>query len=176
MPLGVEGHIIDYDVRRDPTRNIGRSEVKFLYYEDLETGFDPVYEDQSVRGRSEEHIFYSHTSGETYSLSIKLVSSVDEGDGKTAKDAFKDYLFIKSFAYPDYGAAFQGPTLPPRKALITIGKWFRQVGVIRSPAATFSKVCDEDGYPHTIDVRFQFRVINHRPLSMRDIRAGRRLV
>jgi len=170
MPTGVEGHIIDYDVRRDPSRNIGRSSIRFLYYEDLDTGFDPVYEEQSVRGRSEEHLFYSHTSGETYSFAIRLVSSVDEADGRTAKRAFQDYLFIKSFAYPDHGPAFQGPTLPPRKALITIGKWFKEVGVVKGPGATFSKTCDEDGYPHVIDVKFQFRITNTRPLSLRDIR------
>lgn len=173
MPVGVEGHIIDYDARRNPSRNIGRSSIKFLYYEDIETAVDTVYEDQSVKGRSEEHVFYSSTGGENYSFSIRLPSSVNESDDGNAKKSHQDYLFIKSFAYPDYGPSFKGPTLPPRKAIITIGRWFKEVGVIKSPSATFSKVCDQDGYPHITDVRFQFRVINSRALSFRDIRAGR---
>jgi len=173
MPVGVEGHIIDYDARRSPSRGTEKDSVKFLYYEDIETSVDTVYEDQSVRGRSEEHVFYSHTSGESYSFSVRLPSSVNESDGSNAKKSYQDYLFIKSFAYPDYGPSFTGPTIPPRKAIITIGRWFKEVGIIKSPSATFSKVCDEDGYPHLIDVRFQFRVINSRALSFRDVRANR---
>jgi hypothetical protein len=170
--MPVEGHIIDYEVRRDASRQIkGRSSIRFLYYEDIEANVEPVYEEQSVRGRSEEHVFYSHTSGEVNSFSIRLPASVDESDNRTPQQTWKEYLFIKSFAYPDYGESFKGPILPPRKAIITIGKWYRKVGVIKSPSATFSKVCDEDGYPLIIDVRFQFRIINSRPLSLRDIRA-----
>lgn len=171
MPQGVEGHIIDYEVRRNPVLSTDRQSVKFLYYEDIEGGVDPVYEEQSVRGRSEEHVFYSHTSGENDSFSIKLPASVDEADTRDAFLNWQDFLFIKSFVYPDYGQGFRGPILPPRKAIITIGRWYRKVGVLKGFAYTFSKTCDERGYPLIIDIRFQFRVINARSLSFRDIRA-----
>lgn len=174
MPQGVEGYIIDYQLRDFSEAAVtGKNAVKFLYYEDIEGGVDPVYEDQSVRGRSEEHVFYSHTGGEVDSFSLRLPASVDQSDNGSNLETWKQFLFIKSFAYPDYGVNNQGPVLPPRKAIITIGKWYRKVGVIRGLSQTYSKVCDSEGYPHLIDVRFQFRIINHRPLSLHDVRAQR---
>jgi hypothetical protein len=162
MPIGVEGKLIDYE-------DIA-NHIVFLYYEDIDEGYDPVYEDQVVRGRSEEHSFYSHTSAESESFAIRLAASVNENDESDAKKIWNDYLFIKSFAYPDYGIGNLGPIKPPRKAIITIGRWLRKVGSIRSPSATFSKVCDEDGYPLIIDVKFQLRVINPSPRSFREVR------
>lgn len=172
MPTGVKGSIIDYEVRRRGYANIGRSFIDFFYYEDIDGGVDPVYEEQVVRGRSEEHILYSHTGAESDSFAIKLPASVDESDNGSNEETWKQFLFIKSFVYPDYGEQGLGPILPPRKAIITIGSWYRKVGVIRGLSQTYSKVCDAKGYPHLIDVKFTFRVINLKPLSLRDIRVN----
>lgn len=176
MPVGVEGYIIDYGakVRGFNAFGSGRDSVKFLYYEDIEGGVEPVYEEQSVRGRSEEHVFYSHTSGQSDGFSIRLPASVDEGDGGSNLQTWLDFLFIKSFVYPDYGEDDKGPIMPPRKAILKIGQWYQEVGVIKGFGYTFSKVCDAKGYPHIIDVRFQFRVINARALSVKNIRARAR--
>lgn len=165
MPLGIVGAIIDYETRH---RGLGRSSIQFLYFDAIDSGAEANYDEQMVRGRSEEHVFYSHTTGESDSFSIKLPASTQQGDEGDAKKTWQDFLFIKSFSYPDYDG---GLVLPPRKAIITIGQWYQKVGVIKGLAYTFSQVCDEDGYPHVIDVRFQFRVIHARALGMRDIRA-----
>jgi hypothetical protein len=171
MPTGVEGYVIDYESDLFPSKLIGKYHVKFLYYEDVEGGVEPTYDSVMVRGRSEEHEFYSHTSAENYNFSIHLPASVEQADDSNAEKTYQDYLFIKSFAYPDYGINNQGPILPPRKAIITIGNYFKKVGLIKSPTWTFSRVCDPNGYPLFIDMRFAFRVINIRPMSLRDIRS-----
>lgn len=171
MPTGVEGYIIDYESDLFPSKLVGKYHVKFLYYDDIEGGVDPAYDDVTVRGRSEEHAFYSNTSAENYSLAIHLPASVDSADDGNAEKIYQDYLFIKSFAYPDYGINNQGPILPPRKAIVVIGNYFKKVGLIKSSSWTFSRVCDPNGYPLFIDMRLTLRVINIRPLSLRDIRS-----
>jgi hypothetical protein len=164
MPEGLEGHIIDFESRGDS--------IKFLYYGDIQNAVEPVYEESAVRGRSEEHIFYSHTGAETYNFEIRLAASVDERDGGTTRKIHDDYLFIKSFAYPDYGTGLKGPVKPPRKAIITIGTWFNKPGVIKSPNGTFVRPFDANGFPYIIDVTFTFRVVSPTPRDLFDIRAG----
>ena len=164
MPQGLVGKIIDY------TKD--SKTVEFLYYNDISDNYGAVYDEPDVRGRSEEHIFYQSTKANTYSFDIQLVASVNQADGGTPEKIYNDYLFIKSFQYPDYGLGYNGPILPPRKVLITIGKFFRKQGVITEPSGTFLKPYDENGYPYVIEVRFTLRVINPRPLDLNDIRRG----
>lgn len=171
MPTGIEGYIIDYEFRKNLGAG-GRSHIKFLYYDDIENSADAVYEEQVVRGRTEEHIFYSHTTRDTYRFSIQLAASVDQADDGNAKKTFNDWLFIKSLQYADYGPANRGPVKPPHRVIISIGRWFKKMGIIKTPAATFSKVCDENGYPLFITVRFEFGVINPKPLGLFDVRGG----
>jgi len=161
--MPVEGHIIDY---------VTKDSVKFLYFEDIDNNVGAVYDEVDVRGRSEGHMFYSHTGPDTYSLSIRLAASVDQYDKGDAKQLWSDYLFIKSFQFPDYGGDSMGPVLPPRKAIIQIGKWFKKVGAIVQPRGSFLSPYDEDGYPMVIDVQFTLRVINTTPLDLYQIRIG----
>jgi len=163
MPEGLIGYVIDYE---------SKESISFLYFDDIDGGPEPQYDEQPVRGRSEEHIFYSHTTAEAYNFRIHLHASVDESDRGTTRQNYKNYLFVKSFAYPDYGVDTKGPLLPPRKAIITIGEFFRKTGVIKAPTASFKRPFDENGYPHIIEVGFTFRVIHSRPLDLHDIRAG----
>ena len=162
--MPVEGAIIEY-----PT---GKS-INFLYFGNISEAVEPQYEEATVRGRSEEHIFYSHTSAATLPFAITLAASVDEHDNGNAKKTWLDYLFIKSFGYPDYGVDNKGPVRPPKKAIITIGKWLRKLGVLRSINAEFQAPYDEDGLPMIIQVTFNLRVINAAPLSLYDVRAAR---
>jgi hypothetical protein len=162
MPQGVEGYIVDFE---DTTQV-----VKFLYYEDITEDFGANYDAQSVRGRSEPHIFYSDSNPNTYTFQIKLAASVDEKDHRDAKQIYKEYLFIKSFSYPDYGIQGAGPVRPPHKVIVHIGDWFSEMGIIIQPHAVHSKVCDEDGFPLFIDVSFTFQVVNQIPKSYRNIR------
>lgn len=162
--MPVEGAIIEY-----PT---GKS-IKFLYFSGISEPTEPQYEEATVRGRSEEHIFYSHTSANALPFAITLAASVDEKDNGTAKKIWADYLFIKSFGFPDYGEDNKGPVRPPKKAIITIGKWMRKLGVLRSINGEFQPPYDEDGFPMIIQVTFNLRVINATPLSLFDVRAAK---
>jgi len=167
MPDSVKCYIIDSEW--NPGEGI--SQVEFKYYEDIEnSGYDPLYDESIVRGRSEPHLFYSHTGADKYNFTLKFAASVDEADGRNARQIWNEHLFIKSFSYPSYGIDRKGPMRPPRKVIIQIGSWFRKRGVIESPSASFSKTCDLEGYPLFIDERFTFRVINVIPLDMFDIR------
>jgi len=166
--MAVEGHIIEYPEGYDTS---GRS-LKFLYFNEIEDLVAAQYDDAVVRGRSEPHLFFSHTSANTFAFSVQLAASVDESDNGDPKILWDDYLFFKSFQYPDYGDDDKGPIAPPKKAIITIGNWFRKVGVIRDPSGTFKPPYDSDGYPYHIDIRFTFRIINPVPLSMFDVRFG----
>lgn len=167
MPTGLKGFIIDLNIpgTGNPTKSI-----EFLYWSDLSTSVEPVYDEAVVRGRSEEHSFYSHTSAENMPFQIRLVASVDGSDGGTTKEIWDDWLFIKSFGFPGYGAGARGPITPPRKARIVIGTWFKEDGLIKSPSATFLRPYDAQGYPHIIDVTFLFRIVSRKPRSYIDIR------
>jgi hypothetical protein len=167
MPTGLSGFIIDLNI--PGTGNPVKS-VEFKYWGDLSTAVEPIYDEATVRGRSEEHLFYSHTQAENIPFQIRLATSVDEADGGTPQQIWDDWLFIKSFGYPGYGAGGRGPITPPRKARIVIGTWMKEDGVIKSPSAAFLKPYDENGFPHIIDVTFIFRVINRKPRDWADVR------
>jgi len=162
MPV-VKGYVIDRD---DGTR------IEFRYFQPLSEDVAAEYDEMPVRGRSEPHSFYSQTGPDTWQFSLKLMASVDQGDGGTPRKIYDDYLFLKSFQYPDYGPSFVGPVKPPRQAIITIGTFFRKKGQIRTPSFTFNAPYDENGFPHSIDCNFTFRVINDLPLSFSDVRRG----
>jgi hypothetical protein len=165
--MPVEGHIIDPDATGG---EINR--VKFLYYQDIENSIEATYDEVGVRGRSEPHPFYLETGPDIYTFDIKLVASVNESDDGSTSKIHNDYLFIKSFQYPDYGIAASGPIRPPRQAIITIGRWFNKKGIIKSPSFVFHAPYSSEGFPQSIDVRFTFRVTNTIPLDMTDIRTG----
>jgi hypothetical protein len=165
--MPTKGYIIDLNI---PGTGNPTKQIEFLYFRELNTSVEPVYEEAVVRGRSEEHIFYSHTSAENMNFQIRLSCSTDEADGGRPRDIWDDWLFIKSFAFPGYGSGGRGPITPPRKAHIVIGTWFKESGVIRSPSATFLPPYDDEGFPHIIDVSFTFRIISRRPRSYTDVR------
>lgn len=162
MPRYVEGSIIDFE---DPTKVL-----KFLYFDTITEDFGANYDPQSVRGRSEPHMFYSDSNSNTYSFTIKLVASVDEADQGTTNKLYEDYLFFKSFSYPDYGENNQGPVRPPHRVIMMIGNWFNEMGIIIQPRVTHSQVCDSKGFPLFLDVSFTFNVINKTPKSYLDVR------
>lgn len=161
MPQGTEGYITDVVD--------GRS-IVFFYYDDVQDGAEPVYDESVVRGRSEEHLFYSHTSARKQQYNIQLAASVDQDDGGSAKHIWNDWLFILSLAYPVYGIDYKGPVVPPHKVILRIGKWIKHTGVIISPQATHSKTVDEDGFPLFINISFMFRIVNRKPLDLYRIR------
>jgi hypothetical protein len=158
------GYIID--------RLTGES-ITFRHFEPLtEDGPAAQYDETGVRGRSEPHVFYTQTGEDTWSWDIKLVASVEQRDGGTARQNYQNYLFLKSFQYPDYGENNSGPLKPPPQAIIVFGRFYRKKGIIKNPSFTFSRTIDEDGFPMVIECRFSHRIVNDTPLSFRDVRNG----
>lgn len=164
-----------------PIRGVsGKQEsfVEFQYFGELSESVEPVYDEGVVRGASEELPFYSHTSAEKIPFTITFATSVDEGDDNAAdpeqayKNNFGKWLFVKSFAYPDYGVDRKGPIAPPRQARITIGNWFRKTGIIQSPSAQFKAPYSENGYPYLIEVTFTLRVVSPFFRHLFDVRAA----
>ena len=166
MPL--IGTIVDLDEERGRKRGHVTS-MDFLYFGPITNNVAAEYSEEPVRGRSEPHPFYSGTGEDTYSFSIKLMASVDQGDGGTPLKAWNSYLYLKSFQFPDYGENNQGPIRPPRQCIISIGKLFRKRGIIKQPSFSFNPPYDADGYPHSIDCSFTFRVFNEVARSYTDI-------
>jgi len=160
----IDGFIID--------RSTG-DRIKFKYFDPLTENVRAEYDEAPVRGRSEPHLFYQQTGPDNYNFSLKLVASVDEVDGGTPQQIHQQYLFIKSFQFPDYGQGYLGPVRPPHHAIILIGRFFRKKGAIQDPSFTFSFPLDENGYPYQIECRWTFRVLNDRPLDYMDVRTGR---
>jgi len=162
MPV-VTGYIIS---RLDGER------MSFKYFRPLSEDVAAEYEDVGIRGRSEPFSFYAQTGPDMWAFELKLMASVDQNDGGNPRRAYDDYLFLKSFQFPDYGPGFAGPVKPPPQAIITVGSFFRKKGEIRQPRFTFNFPLDENGFPHSIDASFTFRVINDLPLDFRDVRRG----
>lgn len=160
----IDGFIQD---REDLTKSI-----KFLYFQEITNNVNANYEETDIRGRSESHPFYLSTSADTYNLDIKLVASVDENDAGTTKKIHNDYLFLKSFQYPDYLTGDGGVFKPPRQVIIVIGSFFRKRGIIKEPSFVFRSPYDEKGFPHAIDCAFTFRAVHYPALGLEDIRRG----
>lgn len=161
-----ECRIIDIDSKN-------YSAISFKYFEPLAEDVTAEYDEVAVRGRSEPHCFYHQTSADMYNFNIRLVASVDENDTTDTSSIYSDYLFLKSLQYPDYGRSYSGPVKPPHKVSIVIGDFFRKKGLIKNPRFSFLSPYDSSGYPHIIDCSFSFRVINTKPLSYIDVRAGK---
>lgn len=140
---------------------VDRNFISFVYYSGLGNSVEAQYTEENVRGRSEPHDFYQFTSADVYNLSIQLVASYMEGDNRTAKDVHKDYLFLKSFQFPDYGENNIGPVKKPHEVIIKIGNYFRGEGTIRTPRFNLDSIVDEDGYPYVVGCEFTFKI--HRP-------------
>jgi len=157
----VQGYITDL---------IDGTSIRFLYFEPITENLDAQYDEPPVRGRSEPHLFYSQTGADHYSFNITFAASVDALDGGSTEMIYTQYLFLKSFQYPDYGLNNVGPVQPPHKVAITIGRFFRKKGVIIQPSFNFHPPYDTNGYPHRIECQFTFRVINDTPLSLSDVR------
>lgn len=164
----LEGQIID----RGGAGELGGDRIIFKYYQPITDSVEAEYDEVGVRGRSEPYVFYTQTGPNTYNFDIRLAASADEADEGSTRRLWSDYLFLKSFQYPDYGPGNVGPVSPPRQVIIRLGTTFRHRGVIKSPSFTLLEPYDELGYPYLIDCQFVFRVINDRPLSFRDIRSG----
>jgi len=135
-----------------------------------------VYDDVDVRGRSEPHVFYSHTGAQVWSFKLQLVASYDQDDRGVYTTVQEQASFIESLVMPDYGqrpgdlAAIRAPHL----ARIRILKMVDIVGTIRDPNWTYLAPYDiRTGVPQIIECSFSFhaqREYGKAPLGFSDIR------
>ncbi len=150
--------------------------IDFFSFEPPQRSREVFYDDVPIRGRSEPHVFYSHTGAQVWSLSITLFASVDQNDEGQAIDVVEKVNFLESLEMPDYG---QSPgefavVRSPHLARIKILKMFDVIGTIRNFNAIYEGPYDIDtGYPQRAIVSFILqtqRTINQQPLGFSDIR------
>lgn len=160
----IEGNILDLEDKR--------SFIRFWSFEPPGMSVEPQYEHQHVHGRWAPYRFYSSTGPELWEFTIHLRGSVEAGDKRSNEDTWKEHLFIKSLAYPDYGQRRKGPIKPPHTVLVTWGLAIRLQGVIKTPHFTWVPPFDDNGYPWGIDVTFTLEVDQQTtPFDYRDVRA-----
>lgn len=150
--------------------------INFESWEPPVKSRNPVYDDVTIRGRSEPHVFYSHTDAQIWTFSIKFFASIDQGDNGLPIGVLEKQSFIESLVMPDYGqtpgdlAAIR----PPHLARIRILRMLDIIGTIRSPNFVFQPPYDiTTGYPYQIDCTFQFhaqREFGKSPYGFADIR------
>jgi len=162
------GYIIDQS-----QKCIGKRSIQFKYINGITNNVEARYEDISIPGRSEPIPQYDSTGYDIYPITIQLATAEEEGFRTTAEDTWSDYLFIKSFQYPEYGPTWRIARKPPHLALLSIGNKFLQVGQIRGVNGDWSESpIDENGRPHIIKVTFNFYVLHEEPLSYEQVKAG----
>jgi len=135
--------------------------IDFYSFEPPQKSRNAVYDDVSVRGRSEPHVFYSHTEAPTYQFSIRLVASYDQRDSGTTRSVKEKEYFIESLVMPDYGplpSSRNSVVAPPHLARIRIKKLIDIAGTIRNTNYVYLPPYDEEGYPQLIEVTFSFHV------------------
>lgn len=155
---------------------VDRTQIEFRYLNAWSNEVAAQYEEGGVvRGRTEPNHFYSHTGSDTYSFTIQLAASSDEGDRRTADDVWSDYLFLKSTQYADYrppGSQLKiGPVKPPHLMLLIIGS-VRLKGTVRNPSFKLDGPVDENHHPYIIECSFTFVIENEEVPDLYDIREG----
>lgn len=161
--MAITGYIID---------KVDSKFLTFTYYQGLSNSVSAEYHDQGIHGRSEPHSVYVKTGPDTYQFNLTFAASDSEGDSRTAEDVWNDYLFLKSFQFPDYSSGKQGPVKPAHEVIIRIGNFFRKEGVIRDPSFDLNATTDTKGFPHQIKCTFTFRVIHKGAIDLYDVRNG----
>lgn len=131
--------------------------IELFHFDDVQNSADPNWATISVRGRSEPLQFYSETGPDTWQFQFYLVASVNKSDGGTVERNYRDWLLIKQSAYPDYeGDEF---ARPPHLFNLRWGRAMDEVGIIKSPQATFKRPYINE-LPTVIEVSFTFERVN----------------
>lgn len=183
MPSPLVGFIIDENVLAG---------IPFYSWEAPRYSRSVAYDDVAIRGRSEPHVFYSHTDTRVWSFDIHLAvglglgaeflgsvtplsSILEYGNPATLKLAEN---FIHSMVMPDYGEEVGGFSVvkPPHIARVGINAMFDARGTIRNLGVVYSGPYEiVTGLPHRIDITFELheqKYDNVDPDGYRDIRLG----
>lgn len=140
--------------------------IELLHFEDVDNNVDPNWSTVPIRGRSEPLQFYSETGPDTWTFSIRLAASVHMRDGGTVEKNYRNWLLIKQAAFPDYeGDEF---VRPPHLFNIRWGRAMDEVGLIKSPRASFKRPYINE-LPSIIEVGFTFERVNT-PRSANEVR------
>lgn len=160
----IKGEIADLEVAPSAS-------ISFYSFAPPTMSVDPQYDHQPVHGRWAPHRFYSATGPELWEFQIHLRGSVEGGDKRSNQDTWKEHLFLKSLAFPDYGSGKRGPTKPPHTVLVTWGLAIMLQGVVKNPRFIWVPPYDENGYPWGIDASFTLEVDQQTtPFDYRDVR------
>lgn len=168
MAKPLRGLIQDVQVPQDT--------IEFFSWEPPQKSRDVTYDDVPIRGRSEPHVFYSHTGPQVWQFSIHFLASFDQDDGGTPTIVQEKMSFVESFVMPDYGETSGqfAVVRPPHLARVRILRMIDLIGTIRNPTWVYLPPYDiTSGQPYQIDCSFTFhtqRELGKAPLGFADIR------
>jgi hypothetical protein len=150
--------------------------INVYSWDDLTKSRRVVYDDVDVRGRSEPHVFYSHTEAPVWEFSLHFMASVSQGDHGDPLGVMEKVSFIESLIMPDYGEIpGQGSIVrPAHLARIKVKRLIDAIGTIRDPKWPFKGAYNTTtGYPQQVDCTFSFhvqRTFGKTPYGYADIR------
>lgn len=134
--------------------------VEFVGWEPPQASRVPVYNDESVRGRSEPYSFYSHTGPRVWPFRVHFVASLDQGDKGIYESVKEKVNFVESLVLPDYGVEPGELSIvtSPHYARIRIRRLVDAVGTIRNFSVEYPGPYDVDtGYSQTADCSFELQ-------------------
>ena len=150
--------------------------IDFYSWDPPQKSRNVVYDDVPIRGRSEPHVFYSHTEAQVWQFSIHFIASFDQNDGGIPLNVMEKMSFIESFVMPDYGQTSGqfAVVRSPHLARIRILRMIDLIGTVRNPNWVYNPPYDiTNGQPYQIDCSFSFhtqRELGKAPLGFADIR------
>jgi hypothetical protein len=150
--------------------------IEFYAFKEPQRSRKAVYDDTTIRGRSEPHAFYSHTEAGVWNFQIDLTASVEQDDGGLYIGVQEKVSFIESFLMPDYGNVPGGlaSVRPPHLCRIRILRMFDAIGTIRDVNTVYNSPYDVNtgmsGHVPTTFTFYEQREFGKAPLGYADIR------
>lgn len=124
------------------------------------------WNDTEILGRSEPIKAYSSSTARAISLTLQFAASIDAGDKGTTGSLLDKLRFVRSLVYPVYTEI----TLAPSKVLLSIGQWFKIVGVVRDYTVTYQRPWTEEATEPTLaTVAISIEEANVNPFGRVDI-------
>ena len=123
----------------------------------------------SIIGRSSPILGYSNSEGASFSLSVPIFASIEQGDGRTVQDVREACDFFLSLAYPDYTG---GDVKPPHRCrLYMAGQLKVQEVVCTNVDVNYLGPWDVDsGLSHRASVTISFQEVDDVPKDYSDVR------
>jgi len=163
MPISNRGYLMDIT---EP----GFPYIPLDYYEPPQRSGGAEWVETPIPLRSEPHHTYVNTAAQSWTITAKIVASVEEGDFRTGLDVKNDVLFLRSLEYPDYGEGDK--VRPPHEARLFMRGILDAMGIVKGVTDNYMDVSDASDEQLIVEVNFTFVVVNKIPLSYRGVRTG----